>query len=196
MVVTQLKDATTRWLRPTMDDGQRIIKLVVIEQILSILPPCIHHWLASWKPEHLSDSLELWDSFAAADGREQSGRGEGGRPFQGGPGSAPGQKGLEQNNAALRGRARFSGGWAQPRWFAPIPVTCGGQSDVHRIPQDEARPSDPPTASEGGLPLRLGVLPQAPVSGVASGDTGSGSAPSKECDLADNPQRWGWDEAW
>lgn len=58
-IVTHLKDAATRWLRPTTDDGHRVIELLVIEQLLTVLPARTHHWLACWKLEHLSNFLEL-----------------------------------------------------------------------------------------------------------------------------------------
>lgn len=37
-MIARLKDAATRWLKPTTDDGSRIVELIVIEQLLSVLP--------------------------------------------------------------------------------------------------------------------------------------------------------------
>lgn len=38
-IIAGLKDVATQWLRPITDDGHRIVKLVVIEQLLIVLPP-------------------------------------------------------------------------------------------------------------------------------------------------------------
>lgn len=69
-VRARLKDAATRWLKPRTDDGPWIVDLIVIEEILSVLPHRVRHWLACWHPERLPDVQELWENFTAADGRE------------------------------------------------------------------------------------------------------------------------------
>lgn len=44
-VIARLKNAATRWLKPTTEAGRRIVELVVIEQLLLVLPGRIRHWL-------------------------------------------------------------------------------------------------------------------------------------------------------
>lgn len=101
-IITTLKDAATQWLRPTTYDGKRIVKLVVIEQLLILLPPRTCHWLACWSLEHLPDFLKLWGNFVAADEWKTPRRGDGGR----GPHpERPGRVGAD-NNPNVRGWGR------------------------------------------------------------------------------------------
>lgn len=45
-MVAALKDAAFRWLCPKMEGEQQQAEMVVVEQLLSILPPRTRHWMA------------------------------------------------------------------------------------------------------------------------------------------------------
>lgn len=63
VILVRLKDVATRWLKPTTSDNRRIVKLVVIEQLLTVLPSQNRYWLACWCPKSLTEVLELWENF-------------------------------------------------------------------------------------------------------------------------------------
>lgn len=135
-LVATLRDAALRWLRPTMEDGRRIIEAVVLEQLLLIMPPRARHWVACSKPPDLKLATTLWDNFLAAEAPEKRegpclGSGTQG-PRTGGPLYPP------QGGGDKTGRARSAGpGPAGVRPWLPFPprpstVTRGGETEAQK----------------------------------------------------------------
>lgn len=119
-LVATLWDAALRWLKPTTDDGRRMIDAVVLEQLLLIMPPRARHWVACSKPPDFKTATNLWENFLAAEAPDKK---EG--PRLGTEPQGPRAGGLlypPQGGGNKTGRARSAGlGPASPRPRLPFP---------------------------------------------------------------------------
>lgn len=185
VIATRLKDVATRWLKPTTDDGRRIVDMIVMEQILGVLPAWTRHWLACWRSKRLMDFLELWDNFSAAEGCEGYSRGDASRGRNSGPYQPPRPGG----DPGLRGRTRPRGGHSGFRGAGPPPLVRGLRSPL----ASPRRPGEWPAARDPGNTGTRGPEP-GPCFRCGQWGHWKQECPLMECDWAGDPA--GWDEAW
>lgn len=163
-----LKDAPTRWLQPTTDDGRRVLDLVVVEQFLQVIPSRARHWVACSKPASLKAAVKLWENFIAAEGSEKRdiGRGQpsGPRTTHGGP--------IPRPSSERGGRAR-----------TPLPRTDFSNQGTrgHGMFAPEAT-RDPPRPADGGPTPRTNTLAPGPCFRCGQWGPFKKECPLMECD--------------